>query len=99
MNKNVLAATGGLDKSKTLCRVEPLHSTFSHHVVSAGSKNKIGLPVPANRHVRRPHDTRYGAGLIAQTMAPKRRKSGIIGVFTHLSSISRPRSSRNAHLS
>jgi hypothetical protein len=38
MNKNVFAATGGLDKSKTLGRVEPLHSTFSHHVVSAGSK-------------------------------------------------------------
>src|SRR3954467_12636389 len=40
MNKNVLAATGGLDKSKTFGRVEPLHSTFSHHVVSAGKKIK-----------------------------------------------------------
>src|SRR5665213_1346536 len=38
MNKNVLAATGRLDESKTLGRVEPLHSTFSHHVVSAGAK-------------------------------------------------------------
>jgi len=52
MNKNVLAAARGLDESKTLGRVEPLHSTFSHHVVSAGSKNKNGLPVPANRHIR-----------------------------------------------
>jgi hypothetical protein len=49
MNKNVLAATGGLNESKTLGRVEPLHSTFSHHVVSAGSKNNSELPVPANR--------------------------------------------------
>src|SRR2546430_14172313 len=38
MNENILAATRGLDESKTLGRVEPLHSTFSHHVVSAGSK-------------------------------------------------------------
>src|SRR5476649_2625650 len=38
MNENVFAATRRLDKSKTLGRVEPLHSTFSHHVVSAGSK-------------------------------------------------------------
>src|SRR5713101_6184950 len=38
MNENVLAAARGLDKSEALGRVEPLHSTFSHHVVSAGSK-------------------------------------------------------------
>src|ERR1700730_17697832 len=38
MNKNVFAATGRLDESKSLGRVEPLHSTLSHHVVSAGSK-------------------------------------------------------------
>src|SRR6266404_7594115 len=55
MNENVLAATRRLDESKTLGRVEPLHSAFSHHVVSAGSKTKIGPPVPANRHVRRAH--------------------------------------------
>jgi hypothetical protein len=40
MYKNVLAPSIGLDKSKALGRVEPLHSTFSHYVVSAGSKNK-----------------------------------------------------------
>src|SRR5258708_12424229 len=49
MNKNVLAARRGLNESKTLGRVEPLHSTFSHHVVSAGSKNNNEPPVPANR--------------------------------------------------
>src|SRR5664279_1878478 len=38
MNENVFAATRGLDESKTLGRVEPLHSTFSHRVVSAGTK-------------------------------------------------------------
>jgi hypothetical protein len=47
MNKYVFAATRGLDETKTLGRVEPLHSTFSHHVVSAGSKNNYELPVPA----------------------------------------------------
>src|SRR4029077_3948153 len=46
MNKNVLAATGRLDESKTLGRVEPLHSTFSHHVVSAGSKIITGCRSP-----------------------------------------------------
>src|SRR6266849_8860840 len=49
MNKNVLAATGGLDESKSLGRVEPLHSTFSHHVVSAGSKTIANCRFPANR--------------------------------------------------
>src|SRR5664280_3720177 len=63
MNKNVLATAGGLDESKTLGRVEPLHSTFSHH--SSPRDQKIELPVPAHRHVRWPHDTRYGASLIA----------------------------------
>src|SRR3979490_3419522 len=58
MNENVLATARRLNESKTLGRVEPLHSTFSHHVVSAGSKNNIEPPVPANRHVRRAHDTR-----------------------------------------
>src|ERR1700722_19982640 len=53
MDKYVFDATRGLNESEALGRVEPLHSTFSHHVVSAGSKTKIGLPVPANRHVRR----------------------------------------------
>jgi hypothetical protein len=48
MNKNILAATGRLDESKTLGRVEPLHSTFSHHVVSTGANNKSEPPVPAN---------------------------------------------------
>src|SRR5258706_5241030 len=38
MNEHVLAATRGLDESKALGRVKPLHSTFSHHVVSAGLK-------------------------------------------------------------
>jgi hypothetical protein len=38
MNEHVLAAIAGLDKSKTLGRVKPLHGTFSHHVVSAGLK-------------------------------------------------------------
>src|ERR1700709_2327589 len=38
MNEHVLAAIAGLDKSETLGRVKPLHSTFSHHVVSAGLK-------------------------------------------------------------
>src|SRR4030081_1261614 len=38
MHKNVLAPRVGLDKSEALGRVEPLHSTFSHYVVSAGSK-------------------------------------------------------------
>src|SRR3954471_4657283 len=38
MNEHVLGAIAGLDKSETLDRVKPLHSTFSHHVVSAGLK-------------------------------------------------------------
>src|SRR5260370_7711332 len=38
MHEHVLAAIAGLDKSETLGRVKPLHSTFSHHVVSAGLK-------------------------------------------------------------
>src|SRR3954452_12824462 len=43
MHEHVLAAVAGLDKSETLGRVKPLHSTFSHHVVSAGLKtNTIG---------------------------------------------------------
>src|ERR1700682_1668863 len=46
MNKNVFAATGGLNKSETLGRVEPLHSTFSHHVVSAGSKTLANCRSP-----------------------------------------------------
>src|ERR1700761_1603654 len=54
MNENILAATRGLNKAVALGRVEPLHSTFSHHVVSAGSKIDHEPPVPANRHVRRP---------------------------------------------
>src|SRR5438034_4134973 len=49
MNKNVLATTGRLDESKTLGRVEPLYSTFSHHVSLRGIKNDSELPVPANR--------------------------------------------------
>src|SRR5882724_9978886 len=48
MNKNVLAATRGLDESITLGRVEPLHSAFSHNVVSAGSKQTT------NCHPRKP---------------------------------------------
>jgi hypothetical protein len=82
MNKNILAATGRLDESKTLGRVEPLHSTFSHHVVSAGSKNNYQLPVPANRHVRRAHDTRYRARLIGQTTPVFRQKT--INIAAHL---------------
>src|SRR4030081_1400885 len=39
MHAHVLAAARGLDKSEALGCVEPLHSTFSHHVVSAGSKS------------------------------------------------------------
>jgi hypothetical protein len=46
MNKNVFAAARGLDESKPLGRVEPLHSAFSHHVVSAGAKNKKRTPGP-----------------------------------------------------
>src|SRR5260370_32975545 len=65
MNKNVLAATGRLDESKTLGRVEPLHSTFSHHVVSAGSKIIANCRSPQPGHARRAHATRYGARLIA----------------------------------
>src|SRR4030081_1477349 len=38
MNEHVLAAIAGLDKTETLGRGKPLHSTFSHHVVSAGLK-------------------------------------------------------------
>src|ERR1700712_287017 len=38
MNEHVLATIAGLDKSEALGRVKPLHSTFSHHVVSAGLK-------------------------------------------------------------
>src|SRR5579863_6499428 len=46
MNKNVFTASRGLDESEALGRVEPLHSTFSHHVVSAGSKNKADRRSP-----------------------------------------------------
>src|SRR6267142_6119962 len=46
MNEHVLAAIARLDKTKTLGRVKPLHSTFSHHVVSAGSKSINELPAP-----------------------------------------------------
>src|SRR5258708_2304392 len=82
MNKNVLASARGLDKSKTLGRVKPLHSTFSHRVVSAGSKIENELLVPANRHVRRAHDTRYEARLIAQTTSRFWRKT--INITAHL---------------
>jgi hypothetical protein len=30
MNKDVIAAFGGLDKTKTLSRIEPLYCTFGH---------------------------------------------------------------------
>src|SRR4029079_18768279 len=46
MNENVLAATRRLDETETLGRVEPLHSTFSHHVVSAGSKQLTSCRSP-----------------------------------------------------
>src|SRR6266403_1447046 len=65
MNKNVLAATGRLDKTKTLGRVEPLYSTFSHHVVSAGAKTIANCRSPHTGHARGAHDTRSGARLIA----------------------------------
>src|SRR6267142_6916267 len=64
MNKNILAATGRLDESKTLGRVEPLYSTFSHHVVSAGPKTIANCRSPQTGHARDAHDTRYGARLI-----------------------------------
>src|SRR5216684_4154419 len=60
-----LAAIRGLDKSKTLGRVEPLHSTFSHHVVSAGSKTITNCRSPHTGHARPAHDTRNEASLIA----------------------------------
>src|SRR6202000_3449090 len=78
MNENIFAATRGLDKSITLGRVEPLHSTFSHHVVSAGSKIDHEPPVPAHRHVRRAHDTRSTRTLIALTTWRFGRKTIII---------------------
>src|SRR5882762_4002612 len=65
MNENVLAATCRLNESKTLGRVEPLHSTFSHHVVSAGPKTIANCRSPQTGHARDAHDTRYGARLIA----------------------------------
>jgi hypothetical protein len=57
MNKNVFAAARGLDESKPLGRVEPLHSAFSHHVVSAGAKNKKRTPGP--RKPACPTDAEY----------------------------------------
>jgi hypothetical protein len=36
VHKNVFASRRGLDEAKALGRVEPLYSTFSHYVVSAG---------------------------------------------------------------
>ena len=38
MDEHILATTRRLDETKTFGRVEPLHSTLSHSVVSAGSK-------------------------------------------------------------
>src|SRR5258705_7811332 len=78
MNKNVLAATGRLDESKTLGRVEPLDSTFSHHVVSAGAKTIANCRSPQTGHARGAHDTRYGARLIAKTASEFPRKTLII---------------------
>jgi hypothetical protein len=52
MNKNVLAPTGRLDESKTFGRVEPLDSTFSHHVVSAGPKTIANCRSPQTGHAR-----------------------------------------------
>src|SRR3954452_3304870 len=74
MHKHVLAPGRGLDESKTLGRVEPLLSTFSHHVVSAGLKTTtIGRSLETGLSDG-PHDTRYEPGLIAQTMSRKLRK-------------------------
>src|SRR4030081_2124012 len=53
MNENVLAAARGLDEPKTFGRVEPLHSTFSHHVVSAGSKTIATCRSPQTGHAGR----------------------------------------------
>jgi hypothetical protein len=46
MNEHVFATAAWLNKSEALGRVEPLNSTLSHHVVSAGSKNDNELPLP-----------------------------------------------------
>src|SRR5471030_2642407 len=78
MNENILAATGGLNKSVPLGCVEPLHSTFSHHVVSAGSKIDHELPVPANRHARPAYDTRSARTLIEHKRHPDSGKKTII---------------------
>src|ERR1700709_2608917 len=54
MHEHVLAAIAGLDKSETLGRVKPLHSTFSHHVVSAVLKTtQIGRSLETGLSDRR----------------------------------------------
>src|SRR4051794_14209986 len=54
MNEHVLAAIARLDKTETLGRVKPFHSTFSHHVVSAGLKTlTIGRPLETGLSDRR----------------------------------------------
>src|SRR3954467_7765944 len=80
MNEHVLAAIAGLDKSEALGRVKPLHSTFSHHVVSAGLKTiAIGRSLETGLSDGA-HDTRYEPRLIAQTMAGKLRKMPLIAL-------------------
>src|ERR1700712_5685761 len=49
MNEHVFATAARLNKSEALGRVEPLNSTLSHHVVSAGSKKRERTASPANR--------------------------------------------------
>src|SRR5204862_6806910 len=82
MNENILAATRGLDKSETLGRVEPLHSTFSHHVVSAGSKQISDRRPPHTGMARSAHDTPDGARLIAQRTTRFGRKTIDIGAHS-----------------
>src|ERR1051325_3253508 len=71
MHEHVLAASRGLDESKPLGRVKPFHSTFSHHVVSAGLKTiAIGRSLETGLSDGA-HDTRYEPRLIAQTISGK----------------------------
>src|SRR4051812_2862330 len=89
MHEHVLATSRGLDESKPLGRVKPLHSTFSHHVVSAGLKTiTIGRSLETGLSDGA-HDTRYEPRLIAQTMSVKLHKMPLIALKSRFLPVSR----------
>src|SRR4030081_179205 len=93
MHKNVLAPRVGLNKSEALGRVEPLHSTFSHYVVSAGSKNnriadprKPAYPTTRGYAVCSALDSLNGRLILAEID----HYQGVLAAFSHFRSFFQP---------